>query len=215
MKSLLTRKGTVVVLFSGFICLVVLGVLILPLATGANPPIPPTPAYITRLPPVKQTMEMETWGYRATAAAGTPGPIIQPPPPSPAILTGPTPTKVIVDPHRQAGVGILIPNSAGTTAGAGALYFTTDKWIATINGKQIVVEAGAINQDVVGILPKPWQGIVFVRSDDDPNFGGFFLTPVKAGTTHIVDANGTQLKIVAEDGTTFTFDVSTLKFVSP
>ncbi len=79
-----------------------------------------------------------------------------------------------------------------------------------------MVEGGAIHLDAAGAyLPKPWQGIVSVRSDDHPNVGDLFLTPVKAGTTHIVDANGTQLKLVAEDGTSFTFDVSTLKFVSP
>jgi hypothetical protein len=47
----------------------------------------------------------------------------------------------------------------------------------------------------------------------DPNSAGIYPTPKRSGKVHIVDANGMVLKVRAENGDSFYFDVETRKYL--
>jgi len=38
------------------------------------------------------------------------------------------------------------------------------------------------------------------------------VTPTKAGPVHVTTVHGSRVTLVADDGTTFTFDAATLRF---
>ncbi len=42
-----------------------------------------------------------------------------------------------------------------------------------------------------------------------------YKTPTKAGVVQVVDATGMRLKLVADDGQMFYFDIASRKFVAP
>ncbi len=95
-----------------------------------------------------------------------------------------------------------------------------NEWFGTIGGKGIAIYAGdyaSIDPDgdvrldreqgyvAVGITP------VGAKSHADTNYEEY-LTPTKHGALKITAVNGTQVSLVAADGTAFTFNLDTRTF---
>jgi len=87
-------------------------------------------------------------------------------------------------------------------------YAIRNRWVGTVHGSDVVVFAGASASDAS-------QGLVVVQqlagdgSASDPQA---FVTPTKAGPVHVTTVHGSRVTLVADDGTTFTFDAATLRF---
>ncbi len=205
-----------------FAVLIFLSILMAPLAQSQTPsplstplPGPPVPQFpdISSLPPRKQEIWLQEWAEYATAFASTPLP------PQPFIPTTPEPTVLSDVPRKAAGVGTIVEESQAPFPGS--VYHFENQWYTEVGGKVIEVFAGAQRGDGAVDLPRPWQGLVIVVIST-PDYSRFFpgegceaLTPVKVGPVRIVNGKGWQLTLVAEDGTTFVFDVAACQFVSP
>lgn len=77
------------------------------------------------------------------------------------------------------------------------------------------VYAGAITFDPTTEWPVEPKGILFEKqwTDDQlTNQGQIFHTPTNGGAVRIIDANGENLYLQAEDGATFTFNIATGEF---
>lgn len=85
-------------------------------------------------------------------------------------------------------------------------YVIENVWFGLRDGEKINVYAGIHSTD-------PAQGLVHVFRFN----GGTetdYLTPIKAGSVHIVKGQNDRLVLLSTDGTTFYFDVPTLQFVN-
>lgn len=111
--------------------------------------------------------------------------------------------------HRlDAGVGTIVETGQAPYP---AIFSFENHWYANIGGGSIVVYAGAVNRN------GNWsQGIIAVEVNA-PLTGqtGIYMTPIQAGSVHIVSAVGQRLTLAAANGRTFTFDLPSHTFVSP
>jgi len=121
--------------------------------------------------------------------------------------------------HREAGFGTIVETSFSPLP---SFYVIKNQWYSEQNGKQIIVFAGAQRSDPLQgekSLDKPWPGLLIVEINELggkflSDEGGKYWTPTKVGPVRIVDAEGMNLTLAAEDGTIFVFDVSTRQFTS-
>lgn len=206
-----TLRSHLVPLLVSIVGLLILSALITPLVLGETPFYAPPPTMdITRLPPAKRTMESRIQVSQATALAG-------PKPPqlfnTPATWATPVPT--VLDNNiqrRPAGAGTIV--ETGLAPFPAMAYIFENQWYAPVGNEYVNIWAGAVGDD-------PTQGVVVIAhialpgSKITPQPGAEYKTPTKAGSVHIVDADGMRLKLVAENGASFTFDVTSGKFVSP
>jgi hypothetical protein len=79
-----------------------------------------------------------------------------------------------------------------------------NRWQAILNGEPIQVFAGALFED-------SQQGLVIVFGVSS---GGRYNTPTRAGAVRITEESGLRLTLLADDGTTFYFDVPSRLFVA-
>ena len=83
-----------------------------------------------------------------------------------------------------------------------------NRWVGRVRGGDVAVFAGASASDGT-------QGVVVVQQLADDGSAGAprsFDTPTRAGAVHVTAVQGSRVTLVAEDGTTFTFDAATLRF---
>ncbi len=210
MKLPKTLFGRLILLFAGIVTLLVLSALITPLVIGETPNLAPPPTLdINLLPPEKRTIELQDRARRATALAGT-----RPPPANTPdwSKTPPVPTVLGDLTRRTAGAGIIV--ESGQAPFPAMMYLFENQWYAQVGNEYVNVWTGAEGSD-------PSQGVVVVAylpvpgTNTTPRPGARYLTPSKAGSVRIVDADGMRLKLVAKNGASFTFDVASGKFVSP
>lgn len=121
--------------------------------------------------------------------------------------------------RREAGFGTIVETSFSPLP---SFYVIKNQWYSEQNGKQIIVFAGAQRSDPLQgekSLDKPWPGLLIVAVNELggkflSDEGGKYWTPTKVGPVRIVEAEGMNLTLAAEDGTVFVFDVSTRQFIS-
>lgn len=130
----------------------------------------------------------------------------------------PEPTRLADIPRKKAGAGTIIEYAS---PGVPSYLISENYWYAEIGGKAITVSPITRRANGDGVeLPRPWQGEVWVEVttlDGSKHFDaeeGIFTIPVKAGRVKIMDAQGQQLVIGAENGMKFFFDVPTRRFVT-
>ena len=119
---------------------------------------------------------------------------------------------------RAAGAGAIFETSFSPLNSA---YRIINHWQGDIAGQQTVVYAGGRRSDAKSgdVSGGSWRGIVVLAVKDSKGDyigekGGEFWTPQDVGPVRIVDATGSQLILVAKDGTSFAFDVVTRQFVA-
>lgn len=91
-----------------------------------------------------------------------------------------------------------------------------NEWYGNLNGERVSVYAGVCPTFLGGeAVYDPQQGCIGVavgsRSVADADYHEY-LTPRKSGAVRITAVNGTQVSLVAKDGTTFSFDLTTRTF---
>jgi hypothetical protein len=111
--------------------------------------------------------------------------------------------------RRIAGDGILSLN-AGNFPG----ILATSEWEEKKGSNLIDVTAGLFfdsryNTEKGGVLVQ-----VYDEYRQPAPGGGSYVTPQADGTVTIIDAQGEQLTLLSRNGTVFTFDVATRKFIS-
>jgi len=79
-----------------------------------------------------------------------------------------------------------------------------NRWQAIMNGEPIQVFAGSLFDD-------SQQGLIIVLGASS---GGRYNTPIKAGAVRITTESGLRLTLLADDGTTFYFDVPSRLYVA-
>jgi hypothetical protein len=119
---------------------------------------------------------------------------------------------------RPAGKGTILETSFSPL---NSIYRIINQWRGDIDGMQIVVYAGGRRSDAESgdVNERSWPGIVvLVVKDSNGNYiddkGGEFWTPQNVGPVRIVDAISNQLTLVAQNGTSFLFDVTTRQFIT-
>jgi hypothetical protein len=140
----------------------------------------------------------------------------------PQAFNQPTPVSPTPDPDaaaqntivlRQAGAGTIVEN--GQAPLAGMAYTILNSWSQKTADKTVSVYAGGRHTNP-GVTAET-QGVVVIlvsaNSQALPAESGEYLTPTPVSTVRIVAAQGARLTLVAEDGTFFSFDVPTRKFV--
>lgn len=126
------------------------------------------------------------------------------------VFDGPTPTPFSPYPHIPAGDGFIM-NTGLAPFSAGELM-VENRWYRKAPDQTVVVFAGSDGFD-------PSQGVVHVVIDpgpeatERPEGSGRYLTPSKSGAVRIVGAEGEVLRLEAENGDTFYFDVASTSFV--
>jgi hypothetical protein len=121
--------------------------------------------------------------------------------------------------RRKAGFGTIVETGFSPFP---LYYLIKNQWYSDQTGKRISVYAGALRGDPsLGgkSLGKPLPGLLIVEVDEPggkifADERGEYWTPEKVGPVRIVDAEGMNIYLAAEDGTNFIFDVSTRQFVS-
>jgi hypothetical protein len=188
-----------------------------------GPDVPPTDSgsicnkwYADRLglPPGSEKRAPEDKAYAECVAARhapLPGPNAKPRFPLPQAQ----PTVLANNAQRVAGQGVIVDDSMPITA-----YDIINSWHKETSDKRIMVFAGALRDDTSGGPASTVQGVVEIMVETAdyhvlPDEGGMYPTPIRAGAVRIVDANGMQLTLVAQDGTGFFFDVASRKYVFP
>jgi hypothetical protein len=130
----------------------------------------------------------------------------------------PPPTSGISVTHRKAGAGVILEVGLSKFP---SYIVVNNNWFTDIGEKRIRVFAGAQRGDGAKELPKPWHGFVAVvvtsldGLNNYPDEGGLYWTPSVEGPLRIVDADGMQLTLLAENGKAFFFDVSSRQYVFP
>ena len=143
---------------------------------------------------------------------------------SPAALLRPIGTPYVCNPQayrhgRPLGGGEL--TDEGST-GFGMGYKLLNSWLRIDQGNAVIVYAGTRR---AGPAAQDYsQGVVIVQEYRDfpcrDNHGWTtgsptdYLTPGRNGEVRIIDAVGETLKLQAEDGTLFYFDVATRQYVA-
>lgn len=210
MKLPKTVLGRLILLCVGIVTLLVLSVLITSLVIGETPHLGPPPTLdISLLPPEKRTIEVQDRARRATALTGTRPPPANTPDWSKTVSIQTIPGNLT---RRTAGAGIIV--ESGQAPFPAMQYLFENQWYTTIGNEYVNVWAGAVGDD-------PMQGVVVIAYIPLPGVkmtpqpGTAYKTPTKAGSVHIVDADGMRLKLASSNGNTFFFDVASAKFVSP
>jgi hypothetical protein len=214
MKSLRTRRNTLVVLFAGIASVILLvlfavvvlgGVFFAGTAMGQSAFTRPTPDFQgwSQMPPEKQTV------FARSFYPPTPNPNSI----SPKVVVIPTlaprgiPSNL---PHRAAGAGMII--NGGIAPLPATAYDVSNQWGAMTGTEKIAVYAGATH------VNGPTQGFVLViyktLDDNDSRPSKMVMTPTGTGALTIVDATGMTLKLQSDQGVTYYFDVNAGKFVS-
>ncbi|MHB8646452.1 MAG: hypothetical protein ACYDAR_11760 [Thermomicrobiales bacterium] len=83
-----------------------------------------------------------------------------------------------------------------------------NEWFGSLNGKAVAVYAGYLYSDSTQGL----VGVATSQPDGTSDTYQEYLTPKKDGFVRITAVNGTQVSLIAKDGTTFTFDLGTRTF---
>ena len=182
----------------GCIIVLLMATLIITAVAAQNSGVKPTvDPHIARLPPAKQTFaapqQTKVAEYIAAhpevknvPATDTPGP----------------PVRGIQDKYPNWWNIHLMP---------------VNEWFGTMNGQAIEVFAGIYSTwSAGGTVEVPGQGYIAVGVGSDlsgPNRDYHeYLTPTKHGGLKITAVNGTQVSLVATDGTVYTFDLDTRTF---
>jgi hypothetical protein len=87
-------------------------------------------------------------------------------------------------------------------------YLVRNRWGGTVQGRQVVVFAGASASDAT-------RGVVLVQvvsADGGSSPPRAFDTPSASGAVHVVAAHGSRLTLAADEGARFVFNVATLRF---
>jgi len=139
-----------------------------------------------------------------------------PPPNSKSVPTSEPPVPANIA-RRAAGAGTIVEN--GLAPLPAMAYVIVNSWYQETGNKRTIVYAGA-RRDDPGASTGAAQGIVVVMVETLdhhalPQAGGEYPTPTQVGAVSIVDGNGMQLTLAAEDGTAFFFDVASGKFITP
>ena len=166
----------------------------------------------TELPPTQQAF-FEAKLRKCVKLALGPTPTHDPHPKTPTPApTSPTPMLS----RRPAGAGILTRISAPGPMSP-SIYGMTSHWIVEADGKPVItVYAGAQVSDGAKPLEKPLPGFVMVEDETSGQMEAkFYDVPVKeAGRLEIVDAQGMELVLLAENGQIFVFDVVSRQFTA-
>ena len=118
--------------------------------------------------------------------------------------------------HRPAGVGEIIEeNGPAFSSRTEAINL----WTAEVNGDLMRVFAGGRLANPNNPSPPHWLGNLFVLVTDANHQiikekCGSYLTPFDAGMIRIVDAEGMVLKLAAQDGSSFLFDLEKRQYLS-
>jgi hypothetical protein len=122
--------------------------------------------------------------------------------------------------QRPAGIGTIIETNFSPL---NSYYKIMNQWVAKIGDTHIIVYAGGQQSDSASgdtlMNNLSWPGVVVVSISDKsgrilPEKGGVFLTPQNFGAVRIVNAEGTILTLVANNGSSFSFDAADQKFFS-
>jgi len=84
-----------------------------------------------------------------------------------------------------------------------------NRWAGTVRGGDVVVFAGARTDD-------DSQGVIVVQqlaSDGSASTPTAYDTPTRSGAVHVTEVKGSRVTLLTDGGTTFTFDVVTMRFV--
>jgi hypothetical protein len=166
------------------------------------PPTPPaTPATGTPLPTDAPTAtdvptpdEQATWDYIATDDAWSQILLV-----TSAYLATTMPTEA---PWPTA----LVENPNGENILAKEGYVIENGWFGSVGGMNVSIYAGA-HQDNLA------QGLLHVIDRIPGNsLEQDFLTPLQAGSVHIVSDENYRLTLLSTDGTTFYFDILGLRY---
>ncbi len=85
-----------------------------------------------------------------------------------------------------------------------------NSYFGSLNGEHIAIFAGASEKDTLQGVVGVARGQVGSNTDDVYQE---YLTPTKHGWVRITAVNGSQVSLVAKDGTPFVFDLATRTFV--
>jgi hypothetical protein len=142
------------------------------------------------LPPEKQAMEDRMAADQAKARALGANKADSPPAPQPSSKP-PTPLPTGIFEEKQAP----FPPSQ---------IRVNNRWQGTVNGQEVIVFAGMTHDN---------QGVVVVLNRKDGHLADMnsYNAPVKSGLRVTAENNG-QLTLQSENGSTFTFDVSSRSF---
>ena len=122
--------------------------------------------------------------------------------------------------RRAAGIDTIIETNFSPL---NSNYRIRNQWVADLDGTHITVYAGGRQSNSASgdalLNNLSWPGVVVATISDEsgktlPEKGGVFWTPQNLGPVRIVNANGTILTLVANDGSSFSFDVADQKFLS-
>jgi hypothetical protein len=174
--------------------LIAVGVLTVGLTASAQPSGHPA------FPPEKQAA-LDREAATLTAARNAPqpskaqraAPDVQPDPPRLEFTRTP------------AGQGVIVETGFNPF---GPEFAAENRWVEHVGAQDLAVVAGASRGD-------PDQGLVAVfMSELRTGRDGWYPTPAKAGSVHIVSAVGERLTLASRNGTMFVFDVAARQFVS-
>lgn len=165
----------------------------------AYPPPEESASPTSQLPPEKATIEQ--MGLETQEAAAQTPYWIATVWPSPTLGPTSTPDLSYV-PHREAGAGIIISDTASVPGWSLAVY---NVWYEIPKGIQVFA----------GVTDDPTQGAIAVLTPYTDIFEPeVYLTPLKAGMIQVTDAQGERLVLSSLDGgTIFYFDVPSRQFV--
>jgi len=182
---------------------------LVPLQSGY--PGPGTKIAPTTAPTLDRGKETQNAIERATLAAVSTAPVIdkRTPPPSPEKLDPP------VYLQRPAGDGHIVEGMPALDLQSS--FLSSNAWIQTKKDRYTLVWAGVQRDRTEG---KNEQGAVIVEVRSLPDHqplagGGLYVTPTKSGPVIIADATGQILTLRALDGSTFSFNVVSGRYVGP
>jgi hypothetical protein len=121
--------------------------------------------------------------------------------------------------QRTAGIGIISETDFSTLPSTNKII---NSWSGEVDGKKIIVYAGALRIDPTtgkSLGRGDWMGVLVIRapqSDNQimPGDTGQYFTPDKSGILRIVNAEDTVLVLSADNGASYTFDVSSRQYLS-
>lgn len=118
-------------------------------------------------------------------------------------------------PRRVAGAGLIIYGIQAVVSPE--VFLQTNTWYEYKNERYLYVFGGS--ERIPAGSPDSSQGAILIDILDQyrrhTTEGGIYETPTKNGPVTIVDAQGEQLTLVAQDGTIFFFNVASRTFVNP
>jgi hypothetical protein len=153
-----------------------------------------------RLPPEKQaTLQREAEALAAAQAGLRPAKDVTKLPEA-----RPDEPRLLPLQRTPAGAGTIVESGL---APFGSGFVVENRWYEQRGAEQLIVYAGGSRAD-------PSQGVLAVALTTSRG-GGFYPTPTKAGSVHVVAAVGERLTLISKNGATFVFDIPTRSFVTP